>query len=340
MIFSFWRKWHPRVNKWDGMRPKSPNSIHRAWLLCHIPPIRAMSGAKSYLANPMGFAVTLTSPSCPLSSPRLHLLATYHCVGFRERLYHSPSSLSIACVLHSSSLFVVGIYSLILQCKSPFAIAYANIELCLNNPSMPHLCTSHHLKTQLQFPLPSVLFTGIVVGAIVDVLFAIGLACCFGSIYYVHFRFSDAQPICYSWWFVGLLSSSWINNMGFWGGCAHFVRMASFGGSPHARAICKRGRKKYTKSTRASVANAKVERSRVKLQHCHNTLLYYASSCYQTNVRPLKFYHGVWCLQWNYIRIHSALWLLSPGWLCRCYRNSDVVYGCSPWRSCMLHRHL
>ena len=161
MIFSFWRKWHPRVNKWDGMRPKSPNSIHRAWLLCHIPPIRAMSGAKSYLANPMGFAVTLTSPSCPLSSPRLHLLATYHCVGFRERLYHSPSSLSIACVLHSSSLFVVGIYSLILQCKSPFAIAYANIELCLNNPSMPHLCTSHHLETQLQFPLPSVLFTGI-----------------------------------------------------------------------------------------------------------------------------------------------------------------------------------
>ena len=138
-----WGEWHIFVNKWDGMRPKLPNYIHQSWPWCHIPPILALSGAIYYLPIPIWFGphspppATKTSPSCRLLSPRLHLLATYRCGGFSSCQHLPPSLLSVACLL-PPSLFVVTIYSLILQCELPAAIAHATIEHCLNYPWMPH----------------------------------------------------------------------------------------------------------------------------------------------------------------------------------------------------------
>ena len=147
------------VNKWDGMRPTSPNFIHRAWSWCHIPPVGAMSGAKSYLLNVMGFvanlpfAVTLPSLSYRPLSPHLHLLTTYRLLGFIVCLHRSPSLVSTVRQVPPSSLFVVAIYSLVLQCNfnasCQLQLLMKNKSICLNDSSMPHTpCTLHHLEAQ------------------------------------------------------------------------------------------------------------------------------------------------------------------------------------------------
>ena len=208
------------------MRLKLSNFIHRAWSWCHIPPVLALSGANCYLPNPIGFGVhslppaTTTSPSCYLSSPRFHLLTTYCCVGFSSR-QHLPPLLFVTRLPPPSSLSIVSIYSLILQCESSTVIAHATIELCLNYPSMT-LCTSHHIEAQLQFPLQFVLFNWIVVVTWVDVLF------CNGNCLLFWFNILSPLPILWcttnllllvfahtiSWWFVGFLASYGTNNLG------------------------------------------------------------------------------------------------------------------------------
>jgi hypothetical protein len=52
---------------------------------------------------------------------------------------------------------------------------------------------------------------------------------------------------------------------------------------------CSQRRKKVcVKAMRASAYSAKVEKGQVKLQHRHNTLLYYASSRNQSNAKQLE----------------------------------------------------
>ena len=142
--FKKWGRWHLCVNKRDGMRPKSPNSIHRAGPWCHIPLVLAFIGASYHLPNLIGFGghspppATKTSSSRRLPSPLLSLLVVYYCAGFKGRRHLPHSSLSVTHLLPPSSLFVVAIYCLILQCELPTTVAHATIEFCLNHPSMPH----------------------------------------------------------------------------------------------------------------------------------------------------------------------------------------------------------
>ena len=106
--------------------------------------ILTLIGANCHLPNPSGFGghlpppTTKTSPSRRLLSPLLNFLAAYRCARFKGHQHLPPSSLSVVRLLPASSLSDVTIYSLILQCESPTTTAHANIELCLNHPSMPH----------------------------------------------------------------------------------------------------------------------------------------------------------------------------------------------------------
>ena len=219
------------VNKWDGMRPKSPNSIHRVRPWCHIPPILALIGASYHLPNPIGFGghlpplATKTSPSRRLLSPLLSLLAAYCCAGFKGRQHLPHSSLTFFLHRSLSSPFTPSSFNASRQLQLLMQLlSFAWIILQCLTP-----CTSHHIEAQLQFQSQYVLINWIVANAWVDVLFCNG--------HYLLFWFSIlcSLPIFWcttnlllllsahmvSWWFVGFLASSGTNNLGCWGGCAH-----------------------------------------------------------------------------------------------------------------------
>ena len=71
--------------------------------------------------------------------------------------------------------------------------------------------------------------------------------------------------------------------------------MDGTGVSPHVgtSSSSQRRKKVCTEAHRASALSAKVERGRVKLQHRQNTLLYYASSCNQSNAKPLELVSNI-----------------------------------------------
>ena len=227
------------VNKWDGMRPKSPNSIHRERSWCHIPPVLALIGASCHLPNPIGFGghspppATKTSPSGRLYSlsSSSSLLTVAHSLGFTNisRLHCSPSlSPAFIALCRSPSSSIIALCHHHLLPHPSMRVTNCNCSCnywALLDSSFNALPFAHHiiLKPNYNFhynmcwPIELLQLHGLMC------CFAMDIACCFGSVYYVHFQYSNAQPICYffgfllvSWWFVGILASPGTNNLGCW----------------------------------------------------------------------------------------------------------------------------
>jgi hypothetical protein len=147
-----WGGWHMFVDIWDGMRPKSPNSIHRACPCCHIPRVLALSGASCYLPNLIWFGphslppAMKTLPSRRLASTSSPLTVVEGLVVANISLLHrSPSLTSFLLYCSLSSPFTTSSFNASHQLQ--LLVQLLNIAWIILQCLAP--CTSHHIEAQL-----------------------------------------------------------------------------------------------------------------------------------------------------------------------------------------------